>query len=126
MRFLVEDFCAFLCFLDGFGIAVPVFSYLETSNSVINCKATAPDCGLPSGAKLSQSMNYCQCSARFSKSKMLYFLLEFCVFKYTNSTCVHNNIFRFCIIISQGNLCHNIEERKLFKLIPNIIRFINR
>ena len=27
MRFLVENICALLCFLNGFGIAVPVFSY---------------------------------------------------------------------------------------------------
>ena len=27
MRFLVEKISAVLCFLDGFGIAVPVFSY---------------------------------------------------------------------------------------------------
>ena len=27
MRFLVEKISAFLCFLDGFGIAVLVFSY---------------------------------------------------------------------------------------------------
>ena len=27
MRFLVEKISALLCFLDGFGIAVPVFSY---------------------------------------------------------------------------------------------------
>ena len=27
MRYLVEKISALLCFLDGFGIAVPVFSY---------------------------------------------------------------------------------------------------
>ena len=27
MRFIVEKISALLCFLDGFGIAVPVFSY---------------------------------------------------------------------------------------------------
>ena len=27
MRFLVEKTSALLCFLDGFGIAVPIFSY---------------------------------------------------------------------------------------------------
>ena len=27
MRFLVEKISALLCFLDGFGIALPVFSY---------------------------------------------------------------------------------------------------
>ena len=41
IRFLVEDLSAMLCFLDGFGIAVPVFSYLETYNPVINCIITA-------------------------------------------------------------------------------------
>ena len=58
MQFLVEDFSALLCFLDGFGIAVPVFSYLETSNSVINCVITAPDFGLPNSTKLSNFINY--------------------------------------------------------------------
>ena len=51
MRFLVDDFGTLICFLDGFGIAVPVFSYLETSNLVINCIITAPDCGLPNDTK---------------------------------------------------------------------------
>ena len=40
MRFLVEDFSALLCFPDDFGIAVPVFSYLEAANSIINCIIT--------------------------------------------------------------------------------------
>ena len=59
MRFLGEDFSALLCFLDGFGNAVPVFSHLEASNSIINCIITAPDCGLSNGTKLSNFMNYC-------------------------------------------------------------------
>ena len=61
MRFLVEEFSALLCFLDGFGISVPIFSYLETPNSVINCIITAQDCGLhvPNTTKLSNFMNYC-------------------------------------------------------------------
>ena len=54
MRFLVEKISALLCFLDGFGIAVPVLS-----NSVIACIVTVPDCGLPNGTKLSNFMNYC-------------------------------------------------------------------
>ena len=29
MRFLVEKISALLCFLDGFGVAVPVFSYYK-------------------------------------------------------------------------------------------------
>ena len=53
MRFLVVNISALLCFLNGFGIAVPVFSY-----SVINCIITVPDCGLPNGTKLSNFMNY--------------------------------------------------------------------
>ena len=111
MRFLVEKISALLCFLDGFGITVPVFRYLlETSNSVIICIITVPDCGLPNDAKLSNFMNYCKCSAHFSKGKMLYFPLKFCVFQYTNSTCIHNKIVRVCIIISSLNLCHNEEN----------------
>ena len=31
---------------------------LETSNFVINCVITVPDCGLPNGTKLSNLMNY--------------------------------------------------------------------
>ena len=54
MRFLVEGFSALLCILYGFGIAVPVFRYLETANTSINYIITAPDCSL----KLSNSMNY--------------------------------------------------------------------
>ena len=59
MRFLVEKNSALLCFLDGFGIAVSVFSFLEISNSVINCIITVQDCGLPNGTKLFNLMNYC-------------------------------------------------------------------
>ena len=81
MRFLVEDFSALLCFLDGFDIAVSVFSYLEPSSSAINCIITAPDCDPPNGTKSSNFMNYCLCSAHFSKGKMLYFPLEFCIFQ---------------------------------------------
>ena len=36
----------FFFFLNGFGIAL-----LETSNSVINCIITEPECGLPNGKK---------------------------------------------------------------------------
>ena len=73
---------------------------LEASNSVINYIITVPDCGLPNGTKLSNFVNYSKCPAHFSKSKMLYFPLKFCVFQYTNSTCIHNNIFRDCILTS--------------------------
>ena len=31
MRFLVENISELLCFLDGFGIAIPVFSYKKHS-----------------------------------------------------------------------------------------------
>ena len=71
---------------------------LETSNLVINCIITVPDCGLPNGTKLSNVMNYSKVSAHFSKGKMLYFPLKFSVFQYTNCTCFHYNIFRGCII----------------------------
>ena len=77
IRFLVEDFSTFFCILDGFGIAVPVFSYLETSNSVINFIITAPDCGLPNGTRISNFMNYCECSAQFSKGKCYIFHWSF-------------------------------------------------
>ena len=55
MRILVEKISASLCFLDGFDIAVPVFSY-----SVINCIINVPDCVLhvPNGTNLSNFMNY--------------------------------------------------------------------
>ena len=65
-------------------------------------------------------------TAHFSKGKMLYFPPKFCVFQSTNSTCIHNNIFCVCIIISSWNLCHNIEERSLFKTIPNMKGFVNQ
>ena len=84
---------------------------LETSNSVINCIITVPDCGLPNGTKLSNFANYSKCSAHFSKGKMLYFPLKFCGFQYTNSTCIHNNIFRDCIMTSSWNVCYNKEKR---------------
>ena len=51
MRFLVEKNSALFCFLDGLVI--------KTSNSVINCIKTVPDCGLPNGTKFSNFMNYC-------------------------------------------------------------------
>ena len=55
---------------------------------------------LPNGTKLSNFMDYCKCSAHFSKGNMLYFQLKFCIFQYTNSTCIHNDIIRVCITIS--------------------------
>ena len=73
---------------------------LETSNSIINCIITVPNCGLPNVTKLSNFMNYSKCSAHFSKGKKLCFPLKFFVFQYTNSTCIHNNIFRVFIITS--------------------------
>ena len=73
---------------------------LETANSVTNCIITVPDCDLPNGTKLSSFMNYSKCSAHFSKGKMLYYLPKFCVFQYTNSICVHSNIFCVCTITS--------------------------
>ena len=45
------------------------------------------------------------------KGKKLYFPIKFCVFQYTNSTCVHNNMFCDCIIIFSFILCNNIEKR---------------
>ena len=45
-----------------------------------------------------------------SKGKMLYFALKFCVFQYTNSTCIRNYIFRVNIKISSRNVCHNIKK----------------
>ena len=77
--------------------SVPVFSYKKHQARFINCIMTAPDCGLPKGTKLSNFMNYCLCSAHFSKGKMLYFQLKICVFP--DSTCIHNAIIRVCIII---------------------------
>ena len=84
---------------------------LETSNLVINCIITVPDCGLPNGTKLSNLMNHSKFSADFSKGKMLYFPLKFCVFQYTISTCIHYNIFRGCFITFSWNVCYNKEER---------------
>ena len=84
---------------------------LETPNSVINCIITVTDCGLPNCTKLSNFMSYSKCSAHFSKSTLLYSPLKFCVFKYTNSMCIHNNIFRDCIMTSSWNVCYNKEER---------------
>ena len=43
---------------------------------------------------------------------MIYFLLKFCIFKYTNSTCIHNNNFRVCIIISYPHEISAITWRK--------------
>ena len=36
------------------------------------------------------------CSAHFSKAKKVCISWTFCVFQYTNSTCIHNDIFRVC------------------------------
>ena len=110
MRILDVKIGALLCFLNGSGIYL-----LETSNSVINCKFTVPDCGLPNGTKLSNILNFSKCSAHFSKVKMLYFKLKFCVFQYTNSTCIHNNIFRDCIMASSCYVCYNKDERNSLK-----------
>ena len=57
MRFLDVKLGALLCFLNGFAIAVLV-SILETSNSVINCIISVPDCDLPNGTQLSNLMSY--------------------------------------------------------------------
>ena len=89
-----EVLSALLCFLYGFGIAV-----LEACNLVINCIITVPECGLPTGTKLSYFINYCLCSAHFSKGKMLYFPLAFCVFS-IQTVHLFNSIIRVCIILS--------------------------
>ena len=84
MRFLVEDFSALLCLLDGFRIAVPVFSYLETSKSVINCIIAAPDPGLPNDTKLSISRTIVNVLHTFQKFKyyMSTVILRFPVYKH--------------------------------------------
>ena len=48
------------------------------------------------------------------------------MFSNTNSTCIHNDIFRVCITIFSSNLCHSKGDRYLFKMIPNMNEFVYR
>ena len=55
----------------------------------------------------------------FRKSKFYTFSLEICVFQCPNSICIHNKISCACQILSIPNLFPNIEQRLLFKMVPN-------
>ena len=61
-------------------------------SSDISYVMALPDRGLQNGIKLSNFIKYCSCSAYFSKGKKLPIPWNVCIFQYTNSTCIHNNI----------------------------------
>ena len=62
----------------------------------------------------------------FRKSKLLFISLKICVFQCPNSMCIHNKISCACHISSILNLFPNIEQKFLFKTVPNMNGFVNR
>ena len=47
------------------------------------------------------------------------YLVDILLFQNTHNIRIHNNIFRACITTFSWNLCPNIEDRYLFKIIPS-------
>ena len=96
-----------------------LFQYLVTRSSIVSLLDRMV-------VKYLISRNIVYVLHTFRKVKKISFSLQFCFFRYINSTCIHNNIFRVCNITSSWNLCPNIQERKRFKMLPNVIGFVNR
>ena len=59
MQYLVKIISALHCFLDGCCIAVPVLVVIRKPQLRHQLYNYLPDCGLPNGSKLSNSLNYC-------------------------------------------------------------------
>ena len=53
-------------------------------------------------------------------------MIEICVFQCPNSICIHDKISCACHIPSISNLFPKIEQRLLFKMVPNMNGFVNR
>ena len=62
----------------------------------------------------------------FRKSKIVFISLKICVFQCPNSICIHYQIPCDRHIPSISNLFPNIEQRFLFKIVPNTNEFLNQ
>ena len=87
------------CKSDGHNLADikvwPSFGIIKLNNT---CKASNKYLQLPE--YFGKESFYERSDSKYAKGKMLYFPLKCCIFQYTKSSCIHNNIFCVCIIIS--------------------------